>query len=108
MTSSHFVKNLLISKFPLKTAAAETSQENSLLTSTTPYFYVQQYIYNIFIYSNKDAVIETYLSWLEERSLDVEIPSERFNNLTKDERNAMYNLKDDKSIIIKGADKVRQ
>ena len=33
------------------------------------------------------------------------IPSKRFNNLTKDERNAMYSLKDGKSIAIKGADK---
>ena len=37
--------------------------------------------------------------------LDTEIPSQRFNNLTKDERNAMYSLKNDKSIIIKGAGK---
>ena len=54
---------------------------------------------------NKDAAIETYLSCLEERLLDIEIPSKRYNNFTKDERNAMYSLKDDKSIIIKGADK---
>ena len=54
---------------------------------------------------NKDAVVETYLSYLEERLLEIEIPSKRFNNLTKDERNAMYSLKDDKSIIIKGTDK---
>ena len=54
---------------------------------------------------NKDAVIETYLSCLEERLLDIEIPCKRFNNLTKDERNAMYSLKNNKSIIIKGADK---
>ena len=54
---------------------------------------------------NNDAIIETYLSCLEERLLDIEIPSKRFNNLTKSERNAMYSLKDDKSIIIKGADK---
>ena len=54
---------------------------------------------------NKDAVIETYLSCLEERLLDIEIPSKRLNNLTKDERNAMYSLKDGKSIIIEGADK---
>ena len=40
----------------------------------------------------KDAVIETYLSCLEERLLDIEIPSKRFDNLTKDERNAMYIL----------------
>ena len=32
-------------------------------------------------------------------------PSNRFGNLTKDERNAMYHPKDDKTIIIKGADK---
>ena len=54
---------------------------------------------------NKDAVIETYLSCLEERLLDIEIPSKRFINLTKDKRNAMYSLKGDKSIIIKGANK---
>ena len=54
---------------------------------------------------NEDAIIETYLSCLEERLLDIEIPSKRFNNLSKDQRNAMYILKDDKSIIIKGADK---
>ena len=35
---------------------------------------------------NKDAVIETYLSCLEERLLHIEIPSKIFNNLTKDER----------------------
>ena len=42
---------------------------------------------------------------VEERLLDIEIPSKRYNNLTKDERDALYSLKDDPSIIIKGADK---
>ena len=37
-----FCKKLFVSKFPLKTAAAETSRENSIITSTNPYFYVQQ------------------------------------------------------------------
>ena len=37
--------------------------------------------------------------------LDIEIPSKRYNNLNKDERDALYRLKDDPSIIIKGADK---
>ena len=55
---------------------------------------------------NKDTVIETYLSCLEERLLDIEIPSKRFNNLTKYERNARYTLKDDKSIITKDVDKI--
>ena len=54
---------------------------------------------------NKDAVIETYLSCLEERLLDIKFPSKRINNLTKDEKNAIYSLKDDKSTTIKGADK---
>ena len=51
---------------------------------------------------NKDPIIETYLSCLEERLLDIEIPSKRYNNLTKDECDALYRLKDDPSIIIKG------
>ena len=34
---------------------------------------------------SKDVIIETYLSCLEERLLDIEIPSKRFNNLTKEE-----------------------
>ena len=42
---------------------------------------------------------------MEERLLDVEIPSKRFNSLTKEEREALYSLKDDPSNIIKGADK---
>ena len=42
---------------------------------------------------------------MEERLLDIEIPSKRYNNLTKDERDALCSLKDDPSIIIKGVDK---
>ena len=41
---------------------------------------------------------------LEERLLDIEVPSKRFNNLTKEESEVLYTLKDDPSIIIKGAD----
>ena len=54
---------------------------------------------------NKDIIIETYLRCLEERLLDIEFPSKRFNDLTKEEREALYSLKDDPSNIIKGADK---
>ena len=54
---------------------------------------------------NKDVIIETYLSCLEERLLDIEIPSKRFNNLAKEEQGASCSLKDDPSIIIKGAEK---
>ena len=44
---------------------------------------------------------------MEERLLDMEIPSKRFNNLTKEEREALYSLKDNPSIIVKGADRGR-
>ena len=50
-------------------------------------------------------IIETYLSCLGERLLDSEIPSKKFNNITKEEKEAFYSLKDDPSITIKGADK---
>ena len=39
-----------------------------------------------FIPRNKDAIIETYPSCLEERLLDKEITSRRYNNLTEEER----------------------
>ena len=50
-----------------------------------------------------DAAIEMYLSRLEEEilSLDGKIS---YSNLTKGERNALYLLRDDSSIIIKEAD----
>ena len=52
----------------------------------------------------KDASIEIYLSRLEEEILALDTKL-RYSNLTKEERNAMYTLKEDTSIIIKGADK---
>ena len=54
---------------------------------------------------NKDVIIETSLSCLEENLLDIETPSKRFNSLTREERKALYSLKDDPSIIMKDADK---
>ena len=50
---------------------------------------------------NNDFIIDTYLSCLEEGLLGIEIPSKRFNNLTKEEREVLYSLKDDHCIIIK-------
>ena len=35
----------------------------------------------------------------------MDILSKRQNNLTKEERNALYSLEDDSTIIIKGAEK---
>ena len=40
---------------------------------------------------NKDTVIETFLRCLEERLLDIAISSKRFNNLTREEHNTLYN-----------------
>ena len=45
------------------------------------------------------------MSSLEEKSLKIEVPKDKFNNLTKGERDALYYLKNDKTIVIKGADK---
>ena len=54
---------------------------------------------------NKDAAIEIYMSSLEEKLKKIEIPKDKYNNLTSKERQALYNLKNDKNIVIKGADK---
>ena len=37
--------------------------------------------------------------------MKVEVPKDKLNNLTKTERKALYDLKSDKSIVIKSADK---
>ena len=52
----------------------------------------------------KDAAIEIYLSRLEEEifALDKKLS---YSNLTKQEKHALYSLRDDTSIIIKEADK---
>ena len=42
---------------------------------------------------NKDVIIETYLSSLEEILLDIDIPKDKCNNLSKEEMNALYSLK---------------
>ena len=38
---------------------------------------------------NKEVITGTYLSCYEERLLDIEISSKKFNSLTKDEREAL-------------------
>ena len=50
----------------------------------------------------KDTVIEMYLSRLEEEILAIDIS---YSNVTREEREALNNLRNDTSIIIKGADK---
>ena len=54
---------------------------------------------------NKDAAIEVYMSSFEEKLMKIEIPKDKYNNLTSKERQALYDLKNDKNIVIKGADK---
>ena len=54
---------------------------------------------------NKDAAIEIYISSLEEKLMKTEIPTDKYNNLTRKERQALYDLKNDKNIVIKSADK---
>ena len=54
---------------------------------------------------NKDAPIELYLSSLEEKLITVEVPKDRFEILTESERKALYDLENDKIIVIKSADK---
>ena len=54
---------------------------------------------------NKEAAIEIYLSSLEEKLMNIKIPQNKYSNLTREERSAVYNLKNDKNIVIKNADK---
>ena len=54
---------------------------------------------------NKDVIIETYLGYIEEKLLDIDIPTDNFNNLSKGERDALYSLKYDNTMVVKGADK---
>ena len=37
--------------------------------------------------------------------MNIEIPQNKCNNLTREEQSALYNLKNDKNIVIKSADK---
>ena len=53
---------------------------------------------------NKDASIEVYMSSLEEKLMKIEKPKDKYNNLTSKERQALLGLKNDKNIVIKGAD----
>ena len=54
---------------------------------------------------NKDAPIELHLSSLEEKLMTVEVPKDRFKILTESERKALYDIENDKIIVIKSTDK---
>ena len=51
---------------------------------------------------NKDVIIDTYLRSSEEKLLDIDFCKDKFNNLNKEERDALHSLKND---YIIGADK---
>ena len=53
---------------------------------------------------NKDAAIELNFSSLEEKLMKVEVPKDKINNLINSERKALYDLQNDKSIVIKSGD----
>ena len=40
---------------------------------------------------NKDAAIEIYLSSLEGKLMNIEISQNKYNNLTREKRSALYN-----------------
>ena len=52
-----------------------------------------------------DAAIELYLSYIEEELLSCREIKHTYYNLIREERQAMYNLKNDQPIVIKEADK---
>ena len=54
---------------------------------------------------NKDADTGLYLSSLKEKLIKVEVPKDKFNNLTNSERKALYDLKNDENFEIKSTDK---
>ena len=53
---------------------------------------------------NKDANIDLYLSSLKEKLMKVEVPKDKFNNLTNRERKALYDIRNDENIEVKSAD----
>ena len=55
---------------------------------------------SIFNLRNKEASIEIYLNSFEEK-LEIEIPQNKYSNFSSGEHSTLYNLKNDKSIVMK-------
>ena len=55
---------------------------------------------------NKDSNIELYMNSLEKKLMKIEIPEDRCNGLTSEERKALYDLKNDKDSLIEDAGSV--
>ena len=45
------------------------------------------------------------MSSLEEKVMNIEIPQNKYNSLTREERSGLYDMKNDKNIDVKSADK---
>ena len=54
----------------------------------------------------KDTAIEVYMNSLVENIMKIEITKDNYDNFTSKEWQALYHFKNDKNIVIKGADKV--
>ena len=54
---------------------------------------------------NKNSIIEMCLSPLEQNLLDIDIPKEKFDKLRQEERDALYFLKININLVIKGVGK---
>ena len=57
---------------------------------------------------NKDAAIEPYLRSLEEKLMKVGVSKDKFSKLSNSEQEALYDLKNDKSIVLKVLIRVRR
>ena len=49
--------------------------------------------------------MEIYLGSLKEKLMSIKIPINKYNNIKQEEREALFNLKNNKTLVIKGADK---
>ena len=57
---------------------------------------------SLFNPKNKYFITETCLRSSEEKLLDIDIPKDKFNDISKEERDALYSLKKVNTIVIKG------
>ena len=50
--------------------------------------------------------MEIYLGSLKEKLMSIKIPINKYNNITQEEWEGLFNLKNKKTLVIKGADKL--
>ena len=52
--------------------------------------------------------MEIYLGSLKEKLMSIKIPINKYNNIKQEEREALFNLKNNKTLVIKGADYIQE